>query len=98
MARNEALTAAEVAHYYAGRAPGIRQRGAEWRGPCPIHQGTRDSFAVKSESGLWTCHSQCGRGGSVFDLEMALSGLDFRHATVEVNHIVGRTTGNPVNR
>src|ERR1035441_5229924 len=93
MARSDPFTAAEVARYYAAQAPGIRQHGAEWRGPCPIHQGTRDSFAVAPGTGLWTCHSQCGRGGSIFDLEMALSGMDFKRAAVEVNRIMGRANG-----
>src|ERR1022692_3434872 len=93
MARNDAFTAAEVANYYAVRAPGIRQHGGEWRGPCPIHQGSRDSFAVAPETGLWTCHSQCGRGGSIPDLEMALSGIDFKRALTEVDQLIGRSNG-----
>jgi uncharacterized protein (DUF927 family) len=49
---------------------------------------------VNSATGLWTCHSQCGRGGSVFDLEIALSGLDFKGAVSEVYHIIGRPNPN----
>jgi len=68
------LKSFEIAKYYRVRAPKVRQgRGKEWRGPCPIHRGTRDSFAVNSQNGLWTCHSACGRGGSICDLEMELS-------------------------
>jgi 5S rRNA maturation endonuclease (ribonuclease M5) len=93
MARSDPFTAAEVARYYAAYAPEIRQHGPEWRGPCPIHKGTHDSFAVAPETGLWTCHSQCGRGGSILDLEMALSGVDLKQALAEVNQFVGRSNG-----
>ena len=64
------FTPSEVSVYYAARAPKVRQNGREWRGPCPIHNGTGDNFTVNAETGMWYCHSQCGRGGSMFDLEM----------------------------
>ena len=88
-------TAAEVAAYYSVRVPHLRQRGAEWRGPCPIHRGKDDNFAVEAATGQWYCHSQCGRGGSLIDLEMELSGADFQHATAELDRIVGRISTNP---
>lgn len=88
-------TAAEVAAYYSVRIPHLRQRGAEWRGPCPIHGGKDDNFAVEAATGQWYCHSQCGRGGSLIDLEMELSGTDFQHAIAELDRIVGRISTNP---
>jgi CHC2 zinc finger/Toprim domain len=69
----------------------IRQRGSEWRGPCPIHQGTDDSFAVKPDTGQWYCHSQCGRGGSILDLEMARTEIDFKSARRNVETLIGRS-------
>jgi hypothetical protein len=36
------FTPAEIAHYYEVRAPQVKQAGSEWRGPCPLHHGTRD--------------------------------------------------------
>ena len=84
------LTPTEVSAYYSLRAPSLRQRGSAWRGPCPIHDGQDDNFAVEPDTGLWFCHSQCSRGGSVYDLEMALSNADFRDAASSVRHIVGR--------
>jgi putative DNA primase/helicase len=80
----------EVAVYYAARVPKLQQRGHEWRGPCPVHNGDGDNFSVNSETGKWYCHSQCGRGGSVFDLEMALTNVDFPPAANEVRRIIGR--------
>ena len=71
------FTPSEVSVYYAARAPKVRQYGHEWRGPCPIHSGTGDNFSVNADTGMWYCHSQCGRGGSMFDLEMELTNTDF---------------------
>jgi len=62
------LTPGEVSRYYAARVPHLKQRRAtEWRGPCPIHHGKDDNFAVEPSSGLWFCHSSCGRGEDVFE-------------------------------
>lgn len=86
-----AFTRGEISAYYAARAPDVRQTQAgEWRGPCPIHQGKRDSFAVKAATGQWCCHSACGRGGDICDLEMALTGADFKTAKAAIFDIVGR--------
>lgn len=52
------LTPAEVSACYASCAPRVRQPGHEWRGPCPIHDGRDDNFAVDADTGLWFCHSQ----------------------------------------
>jgi DNA primase len=84
------LSPVEVSQYYALCVPDLKQADyGEWRGPCPIHQGERDSFAVNPETGVWFCHSECGRGGSLFDLEMALTGVDFRTARKNVLQIMG---------
>jgi enoyl-CoA hydratase/carnithine racemase len=45
---------------------------------------------VDSETGRWTCFSQCGRGGSLIDFEMALTGTEFKAALAAVYGIVGR--------
>lgn len=81
----------EVASFYAARVPDLKQRrAAEWRGPCPIHQGKDDNFAVDPETGRWFCHSQCGRGGDILELEAALSCGDFPSTKAEVFRLVGR--------
>jgi hypothetical protein len=85
-----AFTAAEIATYYASRVPKLRQAGREWRSPCPIHQGKRDSFSANPITGLWRCFSDCDRGGDLIDLEMELTGVDFRTAKAEVFRLVGR--------
>jgi hypothetical protein len=84
------FTPGEVSNYYAVRVPHLKRRGAEWRGACPIHKGDRDSFAVDSDTGQWTCHSACCRGGDILDLEEALTGADFKAAKADVFNIIGR--------
>jgi putative DNA primase/helicase len=88
----------EISAYYAARLPKLQQRGHEWRGPCPIHNGTGDNFSVNAKTGMWCCHSQCGRGGSMFDLEMALTNTEFVVAANEVRRIVGRPVLRQVDR
>jgi CHC2 zinc finger len=84
------FSSAEVSTYYSIRVPNMGQRGGEWRAPCPIHCGKRESFAVNSENGLWRCHSKCGKGGNILSLEMELSGADFKAAAAQVDRILGR--------
>src|SRR5258707_234060 len=83
------FTQAEVSVYYAARVPALRQRGKEWRGTCPLHRGKRENFAVNPATGQWFCHSKCGNGGDILNLEMTLRGTDFETAVVDVRHIVG---------
>jgi phage/plasmid primase-like uncharacterized protein len=88
----------EVSRYYEVRVPELSQRGGQFRGPCPIHDGERDSFTVDPETGRWFCHSTCGRGADILALEMKLTGTDFKTAKAEVFQIVGRIeTGKPHN-
>ncbi len=91
MSETTTFNLAEVASYYAARDPDLKQgRAAQWRGPCPIHRGQNDNFAVEAATGLWYCHSQCGRGGDIFDLEQALNGGSFSAAKAEVFRLIGR--------
>jgi len=85
------FTLGEISTYYAARVPHLMQRrAAEWRGPCPIHEGKDDNFAVDPNTGRWFCHSTCGRGGDILELEAALAGGDFPTRKAEVFRLVGR--------
>ena len=88
--KREPFSPAEVAAYYLIRLPNRELQGGRWRRPCPIHKGVRNSFVVDPQTGDWFCHSQCGRGGDIYSLEMELTGLDFRAAAAEVDRIIGR--------
>jgi DNA primase len=91
MASLISFTTSEVSKYYAARIPSLKQRrAAEWRGPCVIHDGIDDNFAVNAETGQAYCHSQCARGWDIIGFEQALSGADFKTAKAEVFSIVGR--------
>jgi putative DNA primase/helicase len=85
------FTLGEVSTYYAARVPHLKQRRAtEWRGACPIHHGKNDNFAVDPVTGRWFCHSTCGRGGDLLELEAALTGGGFPTRKAEVFRLVGR--------
>jgi putative DNA primase/helicase len=85
------FTPGEVSTYYAARVPHLKQgRAAEWRGACPIHHGKNENFAVEPDTGRWFCHSTCGRGGDILELEAALTGGDFPTRKGEVFRLVGR--------
>jgi hypothetical protein len=66
-------------------APGYATKlGANGRGPCPVHGGDGDAFALTDGRG-WFCHSTCGRGGDGVDLVRSILGKpDTPAARVEV--------------
>jgi hypothetical protein len=86
------LTPKEVAAYLDTLPTDLKQGDKEWRGPCPIHHGTDDNFSVDPETGLWYCHSTCGRGGDIYALHRELHGVDddFPIIKAGVFGIVGR--------
>jgi CHC2 zinc finger len=84
------FTPGEVSRFYKDRIPHLKQAGAQWRCGCPKHGGKDPNFSVEPATGRWYCHSVCGRGGDIIDLEMALTGADFKTAKAEVFRIVGR--------
>ncbi len=88
----------EVRAYYATRVPGLKPSGSELRGPCPVHNGKRDSFAVNPQNGQACCHSQCGRGWDMVGLERELTGARFNEAKNAVFRIVGRPESRNGNR
>ncbi len=45
---------------------------------------------MEPDTGRWFCHSTCGRGGDILELEAALTGGDFPTRKAEVFRLVGR--------
>lgn len=84
------LSPAEIALYYSVAVPKFVQRGRQWRGPCPIHQGDGLSFSVDPETGRAYCFSQCGRGWDMPGLHMEVTSLGFRDALQQIGSIIGR--------
>lgn len=80
----------EIATYYRERAPKVPQRGKDWRGPCPVHNGDGDNFSVDPETGMAYCFTQCGRGWDILGLEQDLTGSNFPEAKLAVFRLVGR--------
>lgn len=85
------FTPSEILQYIEARVPGARGRsGPEWDAPCPVHQGKDRNFSINTETGQWFCHSQCGRGGDLLDLEGELHGGDFRERKASIFQLVDR--------
>lgn len=70
--------------------PHLKKSGAELRGPCKLHGGKNDSFALNPNLGLWDCKSKCGRGGDLITYQMEITGQDFKAAKAALYDIVGR--------
>lgn len=90
-------TPAEIRAFYNARAPKLKQAGGtsakEWRGPCPVHKGKRDSFAVNPATGEAYCHSSCGRGWSMVELERELGhASSLQEAAKSIRALIGGST------
>ena len=88
------LSPHDIRDYYKTRLPKLPQRDHEWRGPCPIHGGKRDSLAVQAGTGWAYCHSTCSRGWDIPGFEQALFSCDFPTAVKHISQIVGRDLSN----
>lgn len=84
------FTRGEIETYFRVRVPSLKRDGREWRGPCPLHDGKHDSFAVNPDTGQAYCHSKCGRGWDLLGLEMALTSSDGKVALRQILGIIGR--------
>lgn len=70
----------------------FRERGRQWRAPCPLHNGNDPNFVVSTETLEWKCHSQCQEGGDAAAFIMKVEGLDFRGAVLELARRAGVDT------
>jgi hypothetical protein len=70
-----------IAAFVTAKRLDLELQGSQLRGPCPIHKGERDSFTMNPKTGHWFCHSACGRGGTLSDLESELSRADAKSAS-----------------
>jgi len=83
-----AAMTSRYADFYSQYAP-LKPNGGELRGACPLHGGAAANFGVDPETGLWFCHSQCQRGGNVFDFLIEKEGLTFPEAVERVAAFAG---------
>jgi DNA primase len=57
----------------------LRRTGADWRGPCPFHQGTHRNFSVSPSRGIYYCFV-CHEGGDVFQFLRKRLGVEWPEA------------------
>ena len=62
-----------------GEHVNLRRVGADWRGPCPFHQGIHRNFSVSPKKRMYYCFV-CHAGGDVFNFLQKRLGLDWPSA------------------
>lgn len=70
----------------------MRGRGAQQRGPCPLHRGDARgrTFSVNLEENVFQCFDKkCGHKGDVIDLWAAVHGLPPRQAALDLVRTFG---------
>jgi DNA primase len=80
-------TAADIVQIIGEHVP-LRRVGADFRGPCPFHQGTKPNFSVSPKRGTYHCFV-CHEGGDVFTFLRKRLGLDWPAAVKLVGERVG---------
>jgi len=71
------------------QVPGLRQRGQQLVGPCPLHGGRReDSFRVSLEKNLFHCFA-CQAGGTVLDFVAMVERCSLREAALRLQQWFG---------
>lgn len=66
----------------------LKRTGADFRGPCPFHQGTRRNFSVSPSKRMYHCFV-CAESGDVFKFLTKRLGVDWPEAV----RIVGEKAG-----
>ncbi|MBC7789339.1 MAG: DNA primase, partial [Anaerolineae bacterium] len=59
-----------------GEHVNLKRMGADFRGPCPFHQGKHRNFSVSAKRGIYYCFV-CQAGGDVFNFLQKHLGLDW---------------------
>jgi DNA primase len=68
------------------------RRGAQARGPCPIHgsqASTSRVFSAHRDRGVWHCF-RCGASGNALDLWAQVTSQGIYEAVLELYHRLGR--------
>jgi DNA primase len=83
-----------------GEYVALKRVGADFRGPCPFHQGTHRNFSVSPKKNMYFCFV-CHEGGDVFHFLQKRLGVDWPVAVkmvgeksgIEVREIQSRREG-----
>ena len=71
----------------------LKRQGADYRGPCPFHQGTHRNFSVSPKKQMYYCFV-CHESGDVFKFLTTRLGVDWPTAVrmvAEKSGVEGRT-------
>jgi DNA primase len=71
-----------------GEYVNLKRQGADFRGPCPFHQGTHRNFSVSSKKRMYYCFV-CHEGGDVFHFLQKRLGVEWPAAV----KMVGEKSG-----
>ena len=71
----------------------LKRTGADFRGPCPFHQGTRRNFSVSPSKRMYHCFV-CDESGDVFKFLTKRLGVDWPESV----RMVGEKAGIEVSR
>ena len=71
-----------------GEHVNLKRSGADFRGPCPFHQGTHRNFSVSPKKGIYYCFV-CHEGGDVFTFLQKRLGMEWPAAVRLVADRVG---------
>ena len=71
-----------------GEYVSLKRTGADFRGPCPFHQGTRRNFSVSPAKRMYHCFV-CDESGDVFKFLTKRLGVDWPEAVRIVGEKVG---------
>jgi DNA primase len=71
-----------------GEHVSLKRTGADFRGPCPFHQGTHRNFSVSPKKGIYYCFV-CHEGGDVFTFLQKRLGMEWPAAVRLVADRVG---------
>jgi DNA primase len=71
-----------------GEYVSLKRTGADFRGPCPFHQGTRRNFSVSPAKRMYHCFV-CNESGDVFKFLTKRLGVDWPEAVRIVGEKVG---------
>ena len=71
-----------------GEHVSLKRVGADYRGPCPFHQGTHRNFSVSTKKKIYYCFV-CHAGGDVFNFLQKRLGMEWPAAVRMVAEKVG---------
>lgn len=85
---NENLDIMKILEHY--NFEHISQKGHYIRSACTIHGGHNPTaFVFNLENNLWYCHTECNKGGDVYDLISELEDISFIESVQKASQILG---------